>query len=265
MTRMSKIKTNWDYVKRKRRFDAFNRKNPDAKKMVAVQADGMFSAPVKEMNVLDRSLIEEFESRKRGIEPPPQRVEAPNAAHDGRFIDKVNFNSDGVRSLPNGHRAEHTADPVIPAPASLAPSGMVQPENVRAIAALKIAKPVSRPLSRVPEMRLVDPCALKIEPGYQRDLSGKSLRLIRRIVVDGPESANMNDCPNRIVVNGPIRSRKRSAANRSVKRNDAPPDARPHLKRGSGHGPTRKGGRECLMACAVRTEHPRAVREQASE
>lgn len=56
-------------------------------------------------------------------------------------------------------------------------------ENVRPITAQVIAGKRDRPLSEMPEMRLVAPTDLKVEPSYQRDLSGKSIKLIRKIVI----------------------------------------------------------------------------------
>src|SRR6185437_14594340 len=94
-------KTNWEKIKRDRKFQQFNRKNPNAKKLEAVQAEGLFSPPVKEMNALDRQLIDNFVAGKSGGAPPvvaskptpvPEPAPAPSPvparADDRRFTDK---------------------------------------------------------------------------------------------------------------------------------------------------------------------------------
>lgn len=63
------------------------------------------------------------------------------------------------------------------------PAGAPDAERVRPIAALKIAGRRDVPLSAPPQLRLVDPCSLQVEARYQRDLSARSMRLIRRIVL----------------------------------------------------------------------------------
>lgn len=55
-------------------------------------------------------------------------------------------------------------------------------ENVRPVAAISVPQKRDIILSAAPEMRRVAPTSLKVEPQYQRDLSGKSMRLIRKIV-----------------------------------------------------------------------------------
>lgn len=57
------------------------------------------------------------------------------------------------------------------------------PENVRAIAGMTIPQKKDGILSTVPEVRMVAPTELKVESAYQRDLSGKSLGLIRKIII----------------------------------------------------------------------------------
>lgn len=56
--------------------------------------------------------------------------------------------------------------------------------DTRSIAPVKLPKGVKpkAPLTDLPSMRIVDPRSLRVEPSYQRDLSKKSVRLIRRIV-----------------------------------------------------------------------------------
>jgi hypothetical protein len=58
--------------------------------------------------------------------------------------------------------------------------------ETRPIAPIKIpAKPVPKEVStEPPEVRLVYPTELRVEPAYQRDLSGKSVSLIRKIVAE---------------------------------------------------------------------------------
>lgn len=55
-------------------------------------------------------------------------------------------------------------------------------DKVRPIAALKVPQRRDSILSAPPEVRLVAPTDLRVEPAYQRDLSARSLRLIRKIV-----------------------------------------------------------------------------------
>lgn len=55
-------------------------------------------------------------------------------------------------------------------------------EGVRPIAAITVAQKRDAVLSGPPEVRLVSPTTLRVEPAYQRDLSGKSIKLIRKIV-----------------------------------------------------------------------------------
>lgn len=72
-------------------------------------------------------------------------------------------------------KQEPTRDTIAPAPASS--------ENVRPVTALTVPQKRDAVLSSPPEMRLVAPSELKIESAYQRDLSGKSMKLIRKIVI----------------------------------------------------------------------------------
>lgn len=68
--------------------------------------------------------------------------------------------------------------PVIPqAPAKM------RRRTGRPIQAIDIKQKRDRALSSPPSFRLVCPTELNVEPAYQRDLSGKSLTLIRKIVV----------------------------------------------------------------------------------
>lgn len=55
-------------------------------------------------------------------------------------------------------------------------------EGIRPIAKLNIPQKRDRVMSAPPEMRLVSPLDLKVESSYQRDLSAKSISLIRKIV-----------------------------------------------------------------------------------
>lgn len=55
-------------------------------------------------------------------------------------------------------------------------------EGIRPIAAFKIAQKRDLVLSRPPELRIVNPVDLRVEPAYQRDLSGRSMKLIRKLV-----------------------------------------------------------------------------------
>lgn len=57
-------------------------------------------------------------------------------------------------------------------------------ENIRPIAAINVPQKRDAILSRAPVVRIVDPTSLKVEQKYQRDLSGKSMRLIRKIVTE---------------------------------------------------------------------------------
>lgn len=56
-------------------------------------------------------------------------------------------------------------------------------DGVRAIAGLVIPQKRDAVLSNSPEVRLVSPTDLRVEAAYQRDLSGKSMALIRKIVI----------------------------------------------------------------------------------
>lgn len=56
-------------------------------------------------------------------------------------------------------------------------------ENVRSVASINVAQKFDVIFSTPPQMRMVRPIDLKIESAYQRDLSGKSLKLIRKIVI----------------------------------------------------------------------------------
>lgn len=85
------------------------------------------------------------------------------------------------------------APPEIVAELSLEAQAMAAPVNVaatddntRPIMALKLpSKPLPATiLTDPPEMRLVAPTELRVEAAYQRDLSGKSIRLIRKIVAE---------------------------------------------------------------------------------
>src|SRR6185437_2462885 len=109
-------KTNWEKIKRDRKFQQFNRKNPNAKKLEAVQAEGLFSPPVKEMNALDRQLINNFVAGKSGGAvpvaaskptpvPEPAPAPSPARADDRRFTDKPALDPAAVRSLPANHPA----------------------------------------------------------------------------------------------------------------------------------------------------------------
>lgn len=85
--------------------------------------------------------------------------------------DTIVFIKHGKVSLELAAQAEMTAAP---------------PSGARAIAPIKIpAKPTPREVSaEMPEIRLVYPTDLRVEPAYQRDLSGKSISLIRKIVAE---------------------------------------------------------------------------------
>jgi hypothetical protein len=54
-------------------------------------------------------------------------------------------------------------------------------EGIRPIVGLSVPPKRNAVLSKPPEMRLVKPTDLKVEAAYQRDLSGKSVKLIRKI------------------------------------------------------------------------------------
>lgn len=58
----------------------------------------------------------------------------------------------------------------------------VTAENVRAVTGIAVPQKRDAVMSRVPEMRMVKPSDLQVEPAYQRDISGKSIKLIRKIV-----------------------------------------------------------------------------------
>jgi hypothetical protein len=66
------------------------------------------------------------------------------------------------------------------------PAAMPSDDGTRPIAPLKLpAKPTPSPAAgSIPVLRLVAPTELRVEPRYQRDLSGKSITLIRKIVAD---------------------------------------------------------------------------------
>lgn len=57
-------------------------------------------------------------------------------------------------------------------------------EAIRPIAALNVPHKRDVILSTPPELRVVDPTELRVEAAYQRDLSGKSMKLIRKIVTE---------------------------------------------------------------------------------
>lgn len=57
-------------------------------------------------------------------------------------------------------------------------------ENVRSVAIIAVPKKLAAVFSAPPKMRNASPLDLKIEAKYQRDLSGKSIRLIRKIVAE---------------------------------------------------------------------------------
>lgn len=65
---------------------------------------------------------------------------------------------------------------------SARPEPSADVEGVRAVAALKLPQKRDAVVGGPPESRFVAPTDLKIEAAYQRDLSGKSMKLIRKIV-----------------------------------------------------------------------------------
>lgn len=87
--------------------------------------------------------------------------------------DTIVFVKHGPKSL------QAAAEQAIATTAAAAVSNV---ETLRPITGLKIAQKRKGILSEPPEMRLVDPTDLRVEPAYQRDLSGRSISLIRRIV-----------------------------------------------------------------------------------
>jgi hypothetical protein len=70
----------------------------------------------------------------------------------------------------------------VAAGAKLTAGPVVTVGGVRRVAALKIPHKRDSVLAAPPVVREVDPAALLVESSYQRDLSGRSMRLIRKIV-----------------------------------------------------------------------------------
>ena len=91
--------------------------------------------------------------------------------------DAIVFVKHGPKSLEAA--AEH-AKTAAPLPATAAAPAV---EGVRPIAALKIPHKRAAVLSEPPQPRVVDPKTLNVEASYQRDLSAKSIRLIKKIVL----------------------------------------------------------------------------------
>lgn len=88
------------------------------------------------------------------------------------------FIKHGPKSLAAAIESAQPQVPVRPMPDATP----VKLESVRPIEGLKIPQRREPVLSEAPEVRLVEPSTLKVEPAYQRDLSSKSMKLIRKIV-----------------------------------------------------------------------------------
>jgi hypothetical protein len=82
--------------------------------------------------------------------------------------------NDTIVFVKHGPKSLDAAAASVSAPAS---------EGVRPIAGMTIPQKRDAVLSKPPEVRLVSPTDLRVEAAYQRDLSGKSMALIRKIVI----------------------------------------------------------------------------------
>lgn len=89
-----------------------------------------------------------------------------------------------AKSAPPRQNPSETVEirQISPLPAAVVQN--VQSGATRPIAAIDLPKNLkpNRVLAARPEVRIVDPTTLRVEPRYQRDLSGKSIKLIRKIV-----------------------------------------------------------------------------------
>lgn len=96
--------------------------------------------------------------------------------------DTIVFIKHGPKSIQAALDTALIESPVLEAP-EIVPDKPPASEGVRPIASITVAQKRDALLSEPPELRLVSPTSLRVEPAYQRDLSGKSIKLIRKIVI----------------------------------------------------------------------------------